>query len=177
LPAPTGNPVAGTRRPGQTSTMEELLIRLITDTVAPGSWAEVGGPGTIDYFPLGMALVINQTPDVQEQVQELLDALRRLQDLEIAVEVRILTLAETFFERIGLDFNLNVKTDKVTRPYEAQLVTNQFKPAGNVNDFSPGRFIAGLTPASNGNPGTFTSDLDVPLKSSSFQYAIPPFAY
>ena len=161
----------------QKQTMQDTLIRLVENVCSPYTWAAVGGSGTIDYMPIGMALVINQTPDVQEQVAELLDALRRLQDLEVAVEVRILTLAETFFERIGLDFNLNIKTDKNTRPYEAQLVTNQFKPAGQVNDFSPGRFIAGLNPASNGNPGTFTSDLDVPLKSSSFQYAIPPFAY
>jgi type II secretory pathway component GspD/PulD (secretin)/tetratricopeptide (TPR) repeat protein len=176
-----GNPgstmnYTGTVTP-QKQTMQDTLIKLVTDICSPYTWSSVGGPGTIEYMPVGMALVINQTPDVQEQVAELLDALRRLQDLEVAVEVRILTLAETFFERIGLDFNLNIKTDKNTRPYEAQIVTNQFKPAGQVNDFSPGRFIAGLTPASNGNPGTFTSDLDVPLKSSSFQYAIPPFAY
>ena len=32
-------------------------------------------------------------------------------------------------------------------------------------------------PATNGSPGVFTSDLDIPIRSSSFQYAIPPFAY
>ncbi|HTK76424.1 MAG TPA: hypothetical protein VL371_14260, partial [Gemmataceae bacterium] len=158
-------------------TMEEALIRLIQRSVKPDSWCDVGGSGTIEYMPIGLALAINQTPDVQEQVAELLDALRRLQDVQISVEVKMITLAETFFERVGLDFSLNIKTDKSTMQYEPQLVTNQFKPAGQVNDFSPTRFLAGLTPATNGNPGVFTSDLDIPIRSSSFQYAIPPFAY
>jgi type II secretory pathway component GspD/PulD (secretin)/tetratricopeptide (TPR) repeat protein len=158
-------------------TMEEALIRFITKSIRPDSWCDVGGPGTIEYMPMGLALAINQTPDVQEQVAELLDALRRLQDVQIAVEVKMITLAETFFERVGLDFSLNIKTDKSTLQYEPQLVTNQFKPAGQVNDFSPTRFLAGLNPASNGSPGTFTSDLDIPIRNSSFQYAIPPFAF
>src|SRR5262249_8855312 len=87
-PAPTTPPSPGTspppRNPNQT--MEDVLMKLITNTISPQSWSEVGGAGTIDYFPLGMALVINQTPDIQEQIAELLAALRRLQDLEVAVE-------------------------------------------------------------------------------------------
>src|SRR5205085_4435412 len=48
-----------------------------------------------------------------------------------------------------------------------------------VNDFSPGRFVSGIFGPANGSPspGLFTSDLDVPLRSTSFSYAIPPFAY
>lgn len=163
----------------QKQTMHEMLIKLIQNTINPGSWADVGGAGTIDYMPIGMALVINQTPDVQEQVFELLQALRRLQDLQVSLEIRLISLSETFFERIGLDFNLNIKTDKNTERFESQLVTNQFKPAGFVNDFSPNRFVAGVNPAGGQfpNTGSFTSDLDIPIRTSSFQYSIPPFAY
>jgi type II secretory pathway component GspD/PulD (secretin) len=153
-------------------TMHEMLIRLIQNTVSPQSWTEVGGSGTIDFMPIGMALVINQTTDVQEQVAELLEALRRLQDLQVAIEIKMITLSETFFERIGLDFNLNVKTDKNTSKFEPMITTGQFKPAGQVNDFTPNGMITGLTPA-----GTFTSDLDVPIRSSSFQYGLPPFGF
>lgn len=172
-PGNVGSPMAHTASVSPTrQTMQDMLIKLVTNTIAPDSWTSVGGAGTIDYMPIGLALVVNQTPDVQEQVSDLLDALRKLQDLEVSVEVRIITLAETFFERIGLDFALNIKTDHGTRQYEPQLVTNQFKPAGQINDFSPTRFLSGTTPA-----GNFTSDLDIPIKNSSFQYAIPPFAY
>lgn len=150
-------------------TIESTLIELITHTVGQGTWAESGGHGTIDYFPLGMALVINQTPDIQEQVADLLTALRRLQDLEVAVEIRFITIAEGFFERIGIDFNMNIKTDSNTTKFEPMLTSGQFKPAGFVNDFSPKGFLAGLTPA-----GSFTSDLDIPIRTSSFAAAAPP---
>jgi type II secretory pathway component GspD/PulD (secretin) len=182
-PGTVGSPMSYTGSVSPTrQTMQDMLIKLVTNTIAPDTWSSVGGAGTIDYMPIGLALVVNQTPDVQEQVADLLDALRKLQDLEVSVEVRIITLAETFFERIGLDFALNIKTDHNTSQFEPQIVTGQFKPPGQVNDFSPSRFLAGIRPGGligpqAGNTGSFTGDLDIPIRSSSFQYAIPPFAY
>lgn len=176
-PATLGSQASMTSTPGASGawqkhiakgTIEDLLIKLITNTIAPTTWSDMGGPATIDYYPLGMALIINQTPDIQEQIWELLQALRRLQDQEVAVEVRFVTIAESFFERIGLDFNVNFKTN--TTRYEPQIVTQQFKPFGFINDFEPNSTVIGLTPA-----GSFTSDLDIPLKTSSFAMAVPPF--
>ncbi|MBL8798595.1 MAG: hypothetical protein JNM56_32160 [Planctomycetia bacterium] len=171
---------ASTRAPGQTDTMHDLLIKLITSTIAPKSWSDVGGPATIDYFPLGMALVISQTPGVQEEVAQLLDALRQLQDLEVSVEVRMISLEESFYERIGIDFNMNIKTDRITKEFEPQVVTQQFKPLNQINDPFPKRLLTGITPAgSAGNGGSginaLTPDLDIPITNSSFRYAIPPF--
>jgi hypothetical protein len=40
----------------------------------------MGGNGTIDYFPLGKSLVVNQFPEVQEQVAEFLASLARTVD-------------------------------------------------------------------------------------------------
>jgi type II secretory pathway component GspD/PulD (secretin) len=149
-------------------TMHEVLIRLIQSVIAPMTWREVGGQGTIEYFPLGMALVITQTPDIQEQVADLLAALRRLEDQQVAVEVRFITIAESFFERIGLDFNINIRNDQTK--YEPQLVSQQFRPFGFINHFSPNNFVTGLTPA-----GSFTQDLNIPIKTSSYEMAVPPF--
>jgi tetratricopeptide (TPR) repeat protein len=56
---------------------DEALIRFLCSSTAPRSWSEQGGPGTVDYFPLTKSLVVNQTPDVQEQVSDLLEVLRR----------------------------------------------------------------------------------------------------
>ncbi|CAN5281935.1 hypothetical protein BH10PLA2_BH10PLA2_05010 [soil metagenome] len=56
----------------------EELIELIQTSLQPESWNKGGGPGTIEFFPVGKSLVINQSADMQEQVQELLNALRRL---------------------------------------------------------------------------------------------------
>src|SRR5262249_32463077 len=125
----------------------------------------------IDYYPLGMALVINQTPDIQEQVAELLQALRRLQDQEVAVEVRFITLAEQFFERIGFDFNINFPNNN--KRQHPQLVSQQFRPFGFINNFTPSRLIAGLTPGGAGQQ--FTQDLGIPIRDNSFNMAVPPF--
>src|SRR5882724_7193042 len=58
----------------------EPLIKLITATVKPASWSRNGGPGSIDYYAMGMGLVVNQTPEVHREIAELLQALRELQD-------------------------------------------------------------------------------------------------
>jgi type II secretory pathway component GspD/PulD (secretin) len=164
---PPSSPVTATvRGPGQT--IEDVLINLITNTVAPQSWSDVGGPGTIKYFPLGLALVINQTQDIQEQIADLLAALRRLQDLEVTIEVRLITVAEAFFERIGMDFNINIVNDNTKQ--DPLLLTQQFQPFGFINAFRPNQFTTGLTPAE-----TFTPDLNIPVRNSSFTAAIPPF--
>lgn len=160
----------GVTKTGPKNTMEDLLIKMITNIIDPDSWDSMGGKGHIEYYPLGMAMMISQTPDIQEQISELLAALRRLQDQEVSVEVRFITIAESFFERIGVDFNVNIKTDKYTTKYEPQLVSQQFKPFGFVNDFNPSNTVIGLQPGNS-----FTQDLDIPIRTSSFAQAIPPF--
>jgi general secretion pathway protein D len=82
-------------------------MELIRDTVAPSSWAEAGGSGTMEFFPLGLALVVYNSPAVQEEVAQLLAALRRLQDVEVAVEMRLVTVPDSFFERIDPEFGLD----------------------------------------------------------------------
>jgi type II secretory pathway component GspD/PulD (secretin) len=167
---PSSPPAQTSRTNAAPGTNEESLIRLITSSVAPQSWADMGGTGTIEYFGPTMALVINQTQDIQEEIAALLAALRRLQDQEVAIEVRFITISEEFFERIGVDFNINIKTDKETARFEPQLTSGAFRPAGFIQKFSPDRFLTGLTPA-----GTFTGDLDIPIRTQSFGQALPPF--
>jgi type II secretory pathway component GspD/PulD (secretin) len=172
--APAGTP-DGAKPPDQP--MQNLLIKMITSTIQPASWSDMGGPGTIEYWPLGLALVVNQTPDIQEQVADLLAALRRLQDLEVTVEVRFITLSEAFYERIGLDFNLNIQAENTKN--EQLIVANAFRPAGFNNVFTPESFITGLLPGGTapGNQfsGAYTPDMNIPIRNSSFAPAIPPF--
>src|SRR5262249_49116586 len=90
-------------------TMQDKLIKVITDTIAPDRWSTTGGAGTIDYYPLGMALVILQTPDVHEQIAELLESLRRLQDNEVAVEVRFVSVSDACYQELARKFDLAPK--------------------------------------------------------------------
>jgi Flp pilus assembly secretin CpaC len=86
-------------------TMEQRLIRLITSTVEPASWADQGGPATVGYYPVGMALVVQQSPKAHEQIAALLERMRHEQDVQVAVEVRIISLSDCGLERVGVDFN------------------------------------------------------------------------
>jgi type II secretory pathway component GspD/PulD (secretin) len=152
-------------------TQEETLIKLITSTISPHSWIDQGGPGTIDFHPLTNALVINQTPDIQQQVQDLLNALRRLIDQEVAVEVKFISIAEDFFERIGVNFNMNIlNNSRQALQYQPQLTSGQFAQPGYINSFNPGGLISGMTPA-----GTLTSDLNIPIINTTYPQAVPPF--
>jgi type II secretory pathway component GspD/PulD (secretin) len=148
-----------------------MLIKLITNTIAPHSWAEQGGSGTLDFHPMTLALVVNQTPDIQDQIQDLLNALRRLLDQEVAVEVKFISIAEDFFERIGVNFNLNfLNKSRSATGVQPQLVTGQFAQPGFINFFGPNNLISGLTPA-----GTLTSDLNIPISQLTYPQAVPPF--
>lgn len=51
----------------------DTLVELITSTVAPNTWDDVGGPGSISRFRNLMS--VNQTEEVHEAVRSLLDAL------------------------------------------------------------------------------------------------------
>ena len=85
------------------------LIDLITTTVEPGTWDLDGGAGRLDGEENTLSLVIRQTPAVHDQIVDLLGQLRKLQDLQVTVEVRFISVTDRFFERIGVDFDFNVQ--------------------------------------------------------------------
>jgi hypothetical protein len=93
----------------------DQLMDLVRKTVAPTSWIGQGGSGTIQYFPMKMSLVVKQTPALQRDVAHVLRALRRLQDVEVAVELRIVQvsdeLAGEFRAKAGFE---RVKTESDT---------------------------------------------------------------
>jgi type II secretory pathway component GspD/PulD (secretin) len=135
----------------------ELLIRLITQTIAPDSWSGEGGKGTIQYYPLGLALVVNQTRDVQEEIADLLQALRLLQKLEVAIEVRLVSVSEAFLQSIGVDFSICYLPDN-------------FDPGTHLKAIRPRPFFPKLVPT-----GTPTPDLGVPI-GSPFDFWQPPWS-
>jgi type II secretory pathway component GspD/PulD (secretin) len=169
-PLTSSGPTTQVQRRSANNTLEDQLIKLITNTIQPHSWSDAGGPGTIDYHPLTMALVINQAADIQEQISELLAALRRLQDQEVAVEVRLISVTEDFFERVGVNFNLNIPTNNTK--FQPELLNNSFVVDSTrfINAFQPSRALLGLTPA-----GSLTSDLNIPFGTQSFFSTVPAF--
>jgi len=64
----------------------DSLIEMISSTVRPSSWDDVGGPCSI--YPYRGTLVISQTADVHQEIQKLLKDLRQSINPDIEDEVR-----------------------------------------------------------------------------------------
>jgi general secretion pathway protein D len=129
---------------------------LIRTTIAQDTWDTIGGRGAMKPFETNLSLVVSQTQEVHEQIANLLEQLRRLQDLQVTIEVRFITLADTFFERIGVDFDFNIQSG-VRQPLNMTAIPTQSN--GSVSPISSGILaspggqsqVIGLD--NQGNPG------------------------
>jgi general secretion pathway protein D len=86
----------------------DTIKHLIVSTIEPESWDEAGGQGHIQSNDSTLSLVIRQTQKVHDEIRDLLQQLRRLQDLQVTVETRFITVDDNFFESVGVNFNFNV---------------------------------------------------------------------
>ena len=132
----------------------QSLMDLIQTTIVPDTWEALGGPSSMSPYPQNLSLVISTTSDVHDQIADLLESLRRLQNLQITIEVRFITLSDTFAEQIGVDFQVQFD-DKVQRL---------------PNDSGGPSVVIGWDGAS----GLPTPDLDITLNNQSFGLS-PPF--
>ena len=70
----------------------DQLIELIRATTVSATWDEVGVPGSVEPLETEVGLVIRKTQEVHDEIADLLVQLRRLQDLQVTIEVRSITL-------------------------------------------------------------------------------------
>jgi general secretion pathway protein D len=117
-----------------------------------------------------LSLVVSQTQEVHEELADLLEQLRRLQDLQVTIEVRFITLNDNFFERIGVSFdfdiNSNVQKTGLSVAGQGGQAINSSSSDSNSNRTA----IVGM-----GTPTTFSADLDVPFTQNSYGLTIPQF--
>ncbi|MEM9588098.1 MAG: hypothetical protein AAGA03_12525 [Planctomycetota bacterium] len=111
------NPPIGGRGGGAFADFDSLM-QLIQTTIVPDTWELLGGPSTMQPYQQNLSLVISTTSDVHDQIVELLESLRRLQNLQITIEVRFITLADSFFEQIGIDFDVQFDDNVTEIPEE-----------------------------------------------------------
>ena len=138
----------------------DMLIDLITRTIAPQTWDAVGGPGSIAPFDQNFSLVISQTQEIHEQIADLLEQLRRLQDLQVTIEVRFITLNDRFFERIGIDFDFEVDDNSGQIRGQRPILPDDNGPS---------------TAFGLGADGLPTLDFDYALSQNSFNSTVPQF--
>lgn len=149
------NPPMGSGAAGGGSFADfQSLMDLIQTTIMPDTWEALGGPSSMSPYPQNLSLVISTTSDVHDQIADLLESLRRLQNLQITIEVRFITLSDTFAEQIGVDFQVQFDDRAQTLP------TDSGGPS----------VVIGW----DGVNGVATPDLDITLNNQSFGLA-PPF--
>jgi general secretion pathway protein D len=103
-------PGATTARAGAAAKPDfDSLVDLVTTTIAPETWYASGGAATIKQDEGTLSLIIRQTQQVHSDISDLLTQLRKLQDLQVTIEVRFVTVSDRFFERIGIDFDFNLQ--------------------------------------------------------------------
>jgi hypothetical protein len=88
------------RKKGPATTNEDSLIKQIMENVEPASWSQRGGCGTIEYFAPTMSLIVNQTPEIQAKVAAMLVKLRKLADIQVVVETRLVFVSDECAERL-----------------------------------------------------------------------------
>ena len=138
------------------------LIDRITAVVDPENWEAYGEP---QFFSLNNTLAIRQTEENHEEIRELLEKLRALNDLQVAVEVRFITISDEYFEKIGVNMNLSFR-------------------AQNERDASVDSDYDTLTPTTAGVYGItngdmtgkpFTDNLNINFSQNSYGLAVPQF--
>jgi type II secretory pathway component GspD/PulD (secretin) len=79
----------------------DQLDTLIRNNVAPGSWD--ADPDNSLRISNG-TMVVNQTPEVHEQIAKLLQDLREATGIMVDIQARFLSVEDNFLEDIGVDF-------------------------------------------------------------------------
>ncbi|MEL6895371.1 MAG: hypothetical protein AAFP90_04640, partial [Planctomycetota bacterium] len=90
------------------------LMQLIQTTIEPDIW--LGDQSSMQPYPQNLSLVVNTTSDVHDQIAQLLESLRQLQNLQVTIEVRFINLSDLFFEQIGVDFDVDFDDNLTSNP-------------------------------------------------------------
>ena len=80
----------------------DLLDQLIRNNIEPASWDE-DPANSLQINEMGV-MVVNQTPEVHEMIDRLLDDLREATGIMVDIQSRFLTVEDNFLEDIGVDF-------------------------------------------------------------------------
>jgi general secretion pathway protein D len=137
------------------------LMNLIQQTIDPDNWLANGGQSSMIPFANNLSLVISAPQTTHEKISDLLDTLRRLQDLQVTIEVKFITLNDNFFERMGIDFDVRIEDGYRSPP---------------LSERQKSKIVLGISQGSTPtNPFPFTADLDIAFDQNNFSAAVPQF--
>lgn len=149
--------------------------------------------GSIYPYFLGLSLIVRHTNEVHDEITDLLKQLRRMQDIQVTIEARFITLRDVFAEAIGVDFDFQLQSDVYGKNSSFALEQpDPFYPAGtgttgggtgaaagplpylvnSYRDHSLGNrqpVVVGVGGAgSGGDTPPFTSNLAIPFLQNSY---------
>lgn len=123
----------------------QSLIDLIEATIPDDQWQIVEQRNT-QIGDTNLSLTVTAARDVQVEIDELLLSLKNLHATSIVIETRFITLDDSFFEDIGLDFDMD---------YD-----------GILSNVDYGDLVSRVE---------LDSELDIPFTQESFANATPSF--
>jgi len=143
----------------------QSLVNLIQESIEPDSWYDLSefGEGTITPYPTQQPkkLAVLQTHEVHQEIEKLLEALRKALGEQVSIEARFLVVTENFLEDVGLDvdFSINAGTHWGTITIEQDsALASQADAATKV-----GGSLGGIQASANitGGYGSILDDLQV----------------
>ena len=135
------------------------LMDLIRGVIQSESWDDAQGLGTMRPYVQNLSLIVTNTQEVQDEIQDLLAKLRKLNDVQIVVEVRFVTIQDDFFERVGIDFDFNI---------------NDSNNVDTITDVNASSGVIGLQPL-DADPKIATTTGDIQFLQGNFGAAEPLF--
>lgn len=137
------------------------LMNLVQQTIEPDSWQANGGTSTMLPYQANLSLIVSAPQTTHEKIADLLESLRRLQDLQVTIEVKFITLTDNFFERLGVDFDLQLEEGNRRTP---------------LSERNKETLVFGISTGKKaGSPIPFTTDLDIAFDQNNFAAAVPAF--
>lgn len=101
----------------------DALIELIESTLADDA---SGDSGVVQHEPfrVDLSLIEQGSQERHERIADLLSQLRKLQSLQIDIPVRFVTLNDTFFEELGVEFDVTDDSDACDDTTDVQVVSD-----------------------------------------------------
>ena len=144
------------------------LLDLIRSTIDSDTWGDGDGTGnsSISPYAQNLSIVVSAPQETQDKVQDLLRKLRELNDVQIVVEVRFVTLQDDFFERVGIDFDFSI--DDNTGGVGQNAIGDNLLVNG-------GSGVVGLADQFTGGAVPSTQGFDLSFLQGSFLESAPLF--
>lgn len=133
----------------------ENLVLLIQQTIEPESWFDAGGEGSVTIYE-NKKLIIYQTRKVHQQIEGLLEKMRKSLGHQVNIEARFLLVGENFLEDIGLDVDFDYWAGgklgllrfrqgsyEAARPLSTEIPGSWAKLVGEEETVLPGMLASG----------------------------------